>query len=237
MRAPVDVEARGRVRAFKQSLAAEFRRKDALFHRPQTGHQAERYALCSSSTGRRRALSKLTAAFGPVCFTCGPYAVWTVLRPRESVIRTPRDAGQAQDAVVVDFVVAGPSRDGCYLQAGLWTLEIPDHALHRLVQRYRTADIRAVILNAHQNLLLAARLPEPEENVHLPAGPGAFAGQMVYGVTENSERMVYFRPRTWLHEVMLDGSEETLVPGDRALGNGILLPSPLRHIDIVRSVA
>jgi len=231
----VDAEARGRVRAFKRELAAEFRRVDARFRSVATRDVAERFVE-AGRLGKARAAAKLEKLFGPADRRYAGTLVWPLLRPREAVIRSPRDAGQVQDAVVIDFVAAGRLGPYHHLEAGLWTVEAPDHALHRLVQRHRSADLRAVLLEAHREVLAAAGdvLPDPDEEVLVRAGPGAFIGELIYGHGEAGELLTYYRARTWYHETMLEADRELLLPGPRPLGLGPLLPAPLRRITSVR---
>lgn len=193
-----------------------------------------------SSIGRQRALRTLRRVF-PAKFEFydaeSRVAIWSHLVPRESVILTPQDPGQKQGSVTVEYLVVG-DLPGCNMNAGLWTLEIPDHALHRLVERDRHADLYDTLFDAHKNLL-AVRLDEGRtSNIYLRAGRGAFAGEFIFANDISDLRpiyrsiIMYFRPRTWLHEDQLGKGQDPLLFGEPRLGAGPLLPMPLRQLDI-----
>lgn len=235
---PIPAEARGLVRVFKLKLCLNNRRFDRHFESPEVARAAARYNH-AGSMGRQRALRVLTRTFGPVTFLQGDRPSWAFLRARDPVIQNPRDAGQTQPSVVVDYVVVDHED---YVQTGLWTMELPDHALHRLAQRHRVVDLRDTILGAHRALLAADLhpLPDPSDDLFLPAGPGAFVGQMTYGkdASARGEPILYFRARTWLHRDQLGDNQVPLAPGQditRWLGSGPLLPMPLRRLELHRN--
>jgi hypothetical protein len=53
----------------------------------------------------------------------------------------------------MSFIVAGATPEGIGICRGLWTLEVPDHALGRAVERSRLPDPGSIIREAHENLL------------------------------------------------------------------------------------
>jgi hypothetical protein len=133
-----------------------------------------RSSRISSSAAREKvaaaALDKLARAFGPGVTLEGlrldgdyPMAVWSILRPRESVTAgATAESGLAQNCVTVNCLLAGrlPSWAGpgipgptiSGLAEGLWSLEVPDHALGRAIERSgRLPD--AIIAEAHHNIL------------------------------------------------------------------------------------
>src|SRR5271167_2930681 len=136
---PVDAEARGRLRRWKQELEERYARLYRAYQRPDTRMVASEFAMCGT-TGRRRAFQKLNRRFAPYArlefrrFDKPPLAIWAVLRPRSRVILgdVPDDPGLQQDCVVIDCIVAGQLDDDVVIATGLWTLEASDHSLGRL---------------------------------------------------------------------------------------------------------
>lgn len=234
---PVSAEARGLVRQFKRQLSQEDRVWDATWTSKATFDQAERWT-CSGRVGRDRARLQLERRFGRALPLPHGHLVWAHLRPSTAVIQHHEDRarlpGEAQDAVVVDFLLAGGAD---VLQAGLWTLEVPDHALQRLAQRCPGIDLRFALLDAHYNFLLAGpEVLRQDVQHHLPAGSGVFLGDVIYGkdAGNHAYQVIYFRPRTAFHHDMLAAEElnRLVTRGeDRSVVGGPLLPGPLRDLD------
>ena len=227
---PISAEARGAVRAFKAQLARADRRFAARFESAEASREAARWASCNTK-GRARALAKLIRWFGPVDRYVHDMPVWAHLRPRDAVIVIPNDPGQTQSAVVLEYMTVSGEGD---LETGLWTLEVPDHALIRAAQRSRGLDLRAAILDAHRHLSAIRCDPLPQGDVLVRAGPGCFVGQMIYGQEIKGGIVVYYRPRTWLHEDQLGDGQDPLPtdgPG-QPWADGPLLPFPHRRITV-----
>jgi hypothetical protein len=134
--------------------------------------------LRGSVAGRRRAFAKLVRGFGAGAVLEGlrlegahPLAVWSMLKPRSSVLIDKDDFRPAGQDGVVNYVLAGalpPARDGrIYAVAeGLWSLEIPDHALGRVMHRAPNMTPEAIIAAAHHHLLrLRAAVVLPDRRV------------------------------------------------------------------------
>ena len=88
-------------------------------------------------------------------------------------------------------------------ESGLWSAEIPDHALGRLLQRDPVADLTACLLDLHRNALamrIAQLGPYNTFREHraflLKAGSGAAATRL-WASDEGADR-VYLRVETWL---------------------------------------
>ena len=58
-----------------------------------------------------------------------------------------------QDCVAVNYILAGCIDNIIRVSEGMWTLEVPDHALGRAVERSRLLHPGDLIREAHQNLL------------------------------------------------------------------------------------
>jgi hypothetical protein len=254
-------EVRGLLRVWKQKLARDY----AAFERGRALAGDLRDALVdlvkrSSRAGRERALAKIQRACGPgVTLELAylddkhPHAIFSILRPRDAItIEMPdetRDAERGslmQDCVAVNYFVAGyipgpPEHFG--VAEGLWTLEVPDHALGRAVERSRFLHPGAIIREGHLNLLALPSsvmnqlaLGEPDQRGELvKAGPGAFVAHMraAPDVSLGDAYAVHVRVRTWLADDMLHENQIPLrekgEPGDQ-LGDGWLRPVPYRRI-------
>lgn len=225
---PVTAEARGAVRAFR----AEVRRSAARF--TGAGFEAgvpdsRLYANRGSTVGRNRALARLIRRYGPPSLVLPRAVAWAYLRPIGPVIVKPTDAGQAQPAVAVSYLTAGRLKDRATLESGVWTVEVPDHALHRLAQRARGVDLATALFEAHERILRSRFDRWPEGDLLVTAGPGAFVGQLVPGRdVASGELIIYFRPRTWLHEDQL-APGQVPIETDETIADGFL-PISLRQL-------
>jgi len=271
---------RGQLRQWKEKLAQQYRQFDRAYSDGRTQSFVQDFVKRSSREGRRRAVGRLARAFGPGVTLEGrrldgnyPMAVWSILRPRESVTAgAPAESGLAQDCVTVNFLLAGrlPSPTEAGLADGLWSLEIPDHALGRAIERSGGLP-DAIIAEAHHNVLRLRQdqLKQTELSV-LPvaasdgfqmslgsqflvrAGGGGFVCELTLGpdVGADDEPRVPFsavagrelgvqaRAATWIAEDMVHERQVLLadngMPGER-LGDGWLLPRPLRQLSLVES--
>jgi hypothetical protein len=213
---PIDAEARGRVRHWKAEAIKSYNRLQEVARRDDTLDLATELAAKTSIVGRRRAFQKIQARFARHAVLEGvrlmgphPIAAWLVLEPREAVIVEADHPGLAQDCVVTNYLLAGKLPDNDRLAGGLWTLEVPDHALGRIVQRHRAADIGNVLAAAHHAALrlrsqTAMRSLYEDKSFLLPAGAGVFVCKMTAGrnVVDGGAN-VHVRAATWLHHDQL----------------------------------
>jgi hypothetical protein len=236
-----NAEVRGQLRVWKQKLARDY----AAFERGR-----------ARVRGTGGALVKIQRACGPgvtleLAHLDGehPHAIFSILRPRDAVMIEMPDAERGslmQDCVAVNYFVAGyipgpPQHFG--VAEGLWTLEVPDHALGRAVERSRFLHPGAIIREAHLNLLALPSsvmnqfaLGDPDQRGELvKAGPGAFVAHMraAPDVSLGDAYAVHVRVSTWLADDMLHENQIPLrekgEPGDQ-LGDGWLRPVPYRRI-------
>ncbi len=154
------------------------------------------------------------------------------------VILTPRDPGQTQGAIQVRWVTARRTGTGvASIQTGLWTLEVPLHAVARMIERLPQTDPCAVLLDAHQAALAA----DPRTIVNcpeylLPAGYGVLVCETIFGRDIKDHRpLAYVRPRTYLHHSQLFDRQvqptlSPAPPGKERAGDVVLLPIPLRSL-------
>lgn len=244
-----NAEARGKLRLYKQQLAASYEKFNALFNNPTLdGHLSA--MVLKKNTGRMRAYQRVCAIMQPMAFcreycdleTRSPLLIWAALKPRSSVTFPHEDSDplDAQNCVTVNYVLAGqlePKSIG--IAEGLWTMEVQDHALGRLIERNANAtDLTDCVLQAHHALLrISADLLidhfKRERDIVLPAGPGAFICTIRLGqdMHENDEPILHLIARTWVSVGQLHSSQRVLpVSQTDPLMNSLLLPQPLRVI-------
>jgi hypothetical protein len=246
-----DAEVRGRLRQWKTALAVNYRRLDRLFTSGALNTHVVELCSRSSSTGRQRAFAKVAKRIATTGATLdgvrldgrAPCAVWSILKPRDSVAVDPDDPSDPQNCITVNYVYLGDV-DGVPHQAdGLWTLEIPDHALGRLLHRSGAVDPAARIAAAHHAALrlraadvFPSMATDSDFRFLVPAGPGAFVCGTAHGpdVSIDHQMSVHVRALTWLSTDMLRDDQVPLIddgaPGNR-LGDSWLMPAPLRRID------
>jgi len=127
------------------------------------------------------------------------------------------------------------------MMEGAWTLEVPDHALGRAVERSWLLQPSTLIREAHLNLLalpgdsVADRVfdhkADHKAGVYLKAGSGCFVGHFRLGqdISNDMEYGLHFRALTWLHDDELYDNQVVVGnpgrPGHQ-LADGWFLPSP-----------
>jgi hypothetical protein len=180
--------------------------------------------------------------------THDPITVWALLKAREAVVIEPDLPSDGQDCVVVDYMLTRQSEWGTTIAMGLWTLEVDDHALGRGFMRAPGQDMEAAMLEAHHAALrirVARMKPyfaDPSARFLLPAGPGVFvcSAHIRSDVSMDGGLQAHIRARTWLHRDQLSDNQESEIfivdniAGER-LGEGYLLPMPLRVIEAVHA--
>lgn len=246
-----DATIRGRLRQWKAELASSYAAFDRAFTAPEFEQAAGEFAARKSITGRERAFARLHRLLTPTATLEGvrfggnhPIAVWSILCPRKAVT-TGKEDGSAVDpalrqaCVVLNYAIAYRSEGGARCGEGLWTLEVPDHALGRLTERSQ-ASPEAVIRAAHHNLL-RLRIDQLASDgiIHtgrqflVRGGDGGFVCSFRGGADASlgGEYSVNAFAHTWVGAEMLHHDQVMLVddgaPGHR-LGDGPLLPAPLR---------
>jgi len=252
-----NAEARGRVRAWKNLLYRRYQTFNTAFNTitPSSSLSTACVDLVKrgSRTGRVRAVEKLQQAFAPAAKLekmqidgKHRYALWSILKPRDPVtVGATNESGLNQFCVTVNYIMAGylPDLDFIGKAEGLWTLEVPDHALGRAVERSGMLHPETIIRDAHHNLLeLPAQLIalnkgmiDTERGFFVKAGAGAFRCEIhiARDVSLNGDFSVQVFVPTWIDDARLHADQIPLCekgePGKR-LGDGWLLPVPLRRI-------
>ena len=159
-----------------------------------------------------------------------PHLLFTILRPRATGLLDKDDPGDFQDVVAIEYLIVGTTARSDGWSRGLWTMEVPDHALHRIFHREPRADLTQILLDGHRNAL-ALRVeqvrPYAKQVFWLKAGNGVFAALL----WDNGSGQLYLRPETWIADDGLYSNRTVLAPdaepGER-MGDRLLMPSALR---------
>jgi hypothetical protein len=250
---------RGQLRRWKSTLAERYRGFDAVYRgdRSTLRGLVDDFVRRGSPTGRRRAFAKLATAFGSGVTLEGlrtagdahsdapPLAVWSLLKPRAAVVVEPRTPSLAQNCIAVNYVLAGwlPYWQGDHVVAhaigvaeGLWSLEIPDHALGRAMERSGMLP-DAIIHDAHHNLLRLRpeQLITRNRKFAVKAGAGGFICEMRFGsdVSYGDNLTVSVFAHTWVAEAMLRADQVLMIDDGIAgmrLSDTWLLPPQLRRL-------
>jgi len=142
------------------------------------------------------------------------------LTPSPPVLADPKDRSQRQDCTLASFCVAWPTLSGIRL-CSAWSLEVPDHAGGRYLQRAgNDADFRSALFEAGNHFYaadVAAVSPHIGRNtdIYLPAGGGCFVCTCI-GARSGANKFVYARAATWIDETMLRPDQVPLPKAETA---------------------
>jgi hypothetical protein len=240
---PVNAETRGKLRVWKHRTEATSQRIDKAASRLADQQFGLIEALVfKRGKGRDRAAHKIMTMLKGAQLDAArldgnrPLLVFSRIRMSKPLFVEPIDPGETQNCAVIDYLLvgAGPN-ETAGISDGLWTLQVTEHALQRALQRNRRdADLTEVLFDAHRNLLCVPRALVPDrDEFFLPAGDGVFVCRMVLGSLADHGLHQHAYARTWLHNDQLHDNQTpvSLTGPYPSLGDGCLLPMPLRKID------
>lgn len=241
----IDNEARGRLRLWKAGLARRYATVEALCSGSiDTVSLVGNFIHRSSEIGRRRGFERLRKILANSASLEGvrlsgkmPTAVWSVLKPRESV-SVNGSAAETQNCVTVNYLLISKVTDHEFAE-GLWSVEVPDHALGRLMQRAPATDPSAVVLALHHTALRLCVTDVMPDNVVtassflIGAGRGAFICEIDSGFDVSvKEPTIFIRAITWIDDDQIRPDQIVLREREGSdgprLGDTWLLPKPLR---------
>jgi hypothetical protein len=157
---PVSAEARGRLRLWKAAASTQCAQLDRAIKSGRVAQFGFDLAKRRFEVERRRMIRAARNLLGPAAHLeaaslkgKSPHLLLTVLRPRESGLIDRVDPSDDQLVVAVEYLIVGVSARSGGWASGLWSMEIPDHALGRILQREPRADPTTVLLDAHRNAL------------------------------------------------------------------------------------
>jgi hypothetical protein len=138
------------------------------------------------------------------------------LAPSPPVIAAPRDHGERQNCTLCCYAVAWPQPPFKILQVrSAWSLEVPDHAAGRYLQRAgETADFKSALFSAANHFYAAdmsAVVPHIGKgtDIYLPAGEGVFVGTVI-GARSGEHGFLYARAATWIAQAWLRADQTPL---------------------------
>ena len=143
------------------------------------------------------------------------------LAPSPPVIANPKDFSERQACTLVCYAVAWPTPPFGFELRSAWSLEVPDHAAGRYLQRAGwNADLRSALFGA-ANHFAAADIAEVKPHVgrgtdiYIPAGRGCFVCTVV-GARSGANKFLYARAATWVDEMMLHTDQVPLREAEAA---------------------
>jgi hypothetical protein len=97
-----------------------------------------------------------------------------------------------------------------------FTLEAPDHALARMLQRAPGTDIKVALHQAHHAMFKASaqavsRHVEEQTRLYLPCGPGLLVCEALRASTPSGLVYVFCRGRTWISDDMVRPDQQPII--------------------------
>jgi hypothetical protein len=167
---------------------------------------------------RARALAKLRKHLdlADITFPRGGI-MWSWLAPRGCMLIDPKNEGEAQDAILVRYGFAWIERKREFNRYEAFSLEVPDHATARLLQRAPDVNLTRVLMEA-QDQFFAADVAIVSKHVahgtslYLRAGPGLLICEAVDGCTPTGINYWFARARTWISDSMIWPDQQPIAP-------------------------
>jgi hypothetical protein len=215
-RARVPPEAWRAVRIYKRSIAADAERihnicsDDTLA--PLLGDWSAK-----GKVGKARALNKLKILLAPAQLITvdDRTLIGNWLHPRGSLIISD-DPSDRQDCIVVSYLHCHANRR-TFTAYRACSIECPDHATARMLQRAPGTDITLALRQAH-SAFLGADLDEVlhhvknTETFYLPCADGLLVCTGVVGNDSKGQRWIYARARTWISNAMKRPDQQPIPP-------------------------
>jgi hypothetical protein len=206
------------VRTFKRTIAPIADRLDiAVTDRDRIKGLLYDYA-CKGEVGRARALAKLRKHLDLADITFPRQGImWSWLAPRGCMLIDPKDEGEAQDAILVRYGFAWIERKRELNGYEAFSIECPDHATARLLQRAPEVNLPRVLMEA-QDQLFAADVSTVSKHVahgtslYLRAGPGLLICEAIDGRTPSGINYWFARARTWISDSMIRPDQIPIAP-------------------------
>jgi hypothetical protein len=130
------------------------------------------------------------------------------IAPSPPVILDPKNPAEQQECLLCCYAVAWPTPPFGIRLCSPWSLEVPDRAAGRYLQRIgENADLKSALFEA-ANWFYSADMTAVKPHVgrgtdiYLPAGGGAFVGTVV-GAKSGTSNFLYAPAATWIDETMV----------------------------------
>jgi hypothetical protein len=215
-RIPKDVWRK--VRTFKRTIAPIADRLDAAVQDRDRIKGLLYDWTCKGDVGRARALAKLRKHLdlADITFPRGGI-MWSWLAPRGCMLIDPKNEGEAQDAILVRYGFAWIERKRELNGYEAFSIEVPDHATARLVQRAPDVNLPRVLMEA-QGAFFQADVATVSRHVahgtalYLRCGPGLLICEAISGITPSKMEYWYARARTWISDSMIRPDQIPIAP-------------------------
>jgi hypothetical protein len=175
--------------------------------------------------GAQRTFSKLKRHFHPALVERLQKGIlWSWLDPRGAMLADAKDEGESQDAILVRYGLAWVVRKRELTAYEAFTLEAPDHALARMLQRSPSTDIKVALHQAHHAMFKAsaqavARHVEEQTSLYLPCGPGLLICEALRARTPSNLVYVFCRARTWISDDMVRPDQQPIAAAPSGVGS------------------
>ncbi len=217
--AKIPPEARRKLREFKREIAEPAESIFRALADVTTVKKLVSDYVHKKGTGRARVLMRLKKKFAGAEFvTAGDCFEFWWLEPHGPLIVDARDEGEKQDCILAHFAVAGPSSNHSSMLLHAWSIEAPDHALARLLQRSPTADLKKILLAARLAFMHASSAEvlnyiKDDRTFYLSAGDGLLVCVGINGQM-GGQRFTYARARTWISNEMAGVDQKPIEAAD-----------------------
>src|ERR1700688_512525 len=175
----IPAEAWRVVRRFKREVAGGAASVERALSAPAHLNRIASDFVRKGRVGRARALERLRRTFAPATVHAdGNTLVVTWIEPQGPVLDSPFPS-ERQECVIV-WLAGLPIKDRRENDVFVvWTIEVPDHALGRIVQRSPSVNLIGAVIEAHNWFINAQsdRITEcahQDRTFYLPAGNGLF---------------------------------------------------------------
>jgi hypothetical protein len=217
-RARVPREVWRDLRTFKRTIAPIADRLDAAStDRDRIKVLLYDYA-CKGEVGRARALAKLRKHFPLATITFPRQGImWSWLAPRGCMLIDPEDEGEAQDALIIRYGFCWIERKRELNGYEAFSVEVPDHATARLIQRAPEINLPRVLMEAQDAFFAADMLTVSQHVVrgtplYLRCGPGLLICRAMFGRTPTGIEYSFAQARTWIGETMIRPDQVPVAP-------------------------
>ena len=144
----------------------------------------------------------------------------------------PKDYGEAQDAIIVRYGFAWIEHKLALYGYEAFSIEVPDHALARLMQRAPGINLPRVLEEAQDQFFAAdvatvSRHVSDDTSLYLRAGPGLLICRALHGHTPKGIEFSFAQARTWIGDSMVRPDQIPIAPATGDAPSQLTLMSAL----------
>jgi hypothetical protein len=143
--------------------------------------------------------------------------MWSWLAPRGCMLIDPKTEGEAQDAILVRYGFAWIERKRELNGYEAFSIECPDHAAARLLQRAPEVNLPRVLMEAQDQFFAAdvstvSRHVAHGTSLYLRCGPGLLICHAIDGRTPSGINYWFAQARTWIKDSMIRPDQIPIAP-------------------------